>query len=222
MDKSACPTGRRCRSPASVCFVVGFLFGLPALRLEGLYLALATFALARRRAAAPQVQAHRALDRRRAGHRAHQARPALRPAAQPRDQWLYFFTLAVAVADVPARLEPAARPRRAARWWRSATTRSPPQAMGINPPLLQVADLRRLGRLYTGVAGALRRHRHRVRGARQLHRLPVDHRCWSASWSAAWPRSPGAIFGAHLHPVRAEHRRRDLQVGAVRPSTACS
>ena len=29
-----------------ICFVVGFLFGLPALRLQGLYLALATFALA--------------------------------------------------------------------------------------------------------------------------------------------------------------------------------
>ena len=29
-----------------VCFVVGFLFGLPALRLHGIYLALATFALA--------------------------------------------------------------------------------------------------------------------------------------------------------------------------------
>src|SRR5205814_433194 len=28
----------------AVCLVVGFLFGLPALRLEGLYLALATFA----------------------------------------------------------------------------------------------------------------------------------------------------------------------------------
>jgi branched-chain amino acid transport system permease protein len=31
---------------AIVCFVFGFLFGLPALRLEGIYLALATFALA--------------------------------------------------------------------------------------------------------------------------------------------------------------------------------
>ena len=29
-----------------ICLIVGFLFGLPALRLEGLYLALATFALA--------------------------------------------------------------------------------------------------------------------------------------------------------------------------------
>src|SRR5437660_2234229 len=29
-----------------VCLIIGFLFGLPALRLEGVYLALATFALA--------------------------------------------------------------------------------------------------------------------------------------------------------------------------------
>ena len=35
-----------------VCLVVGFLFGRPALRLEGLYLALATFALA---LAVPQI-----------------------------------------------------------------------------------------------------------------------------------------------------------------------
>ena len=35
-----------------VCLVSGFLFGLPALRLEGLYLALATFALA---TATPQI-----------------------------------------------------------------------------------------------------------------------------------------------------------------------
>src|SRR5689334_21221172 len=37
---------------ALVCFVFGFLFGLPALRLEGVYLALATFAL---EIAIPQV-----------------------------------------------------------------------------------------------------------------------------------------------------------------------
>src|ERR1700743_840356 len=36
----------------AVCFVSGFLFGLPALRLEGIYLALATFALA---VATPQL-----------------------------------------------------------------------------------------------------------------------------------------------------------------------
>ena len=35
-----------------LCLVAGFLFGIPALRLEGLYLALATFALA---LAIPQI-----------------------------------------------------------------------------------------------------------------------------------------------------------------------
>jgi branched-chain amino acid transport system permease protein len=35
-----------------ICFALGFLFGLPALRLDGVYLALATFALA---AATPQI-----------------------------------------------------------------------------------------------------------------------------------------------------------------------
>src|SRR3954469_23645222 len=37
---------------AAICFVAGFLFGLPALRLEGLYLALATYGLA---LAMPQI-----------------------------------------------------------------------------------------------------------------------------------------------------------------------
>ncbi len=43
----------------AVCFVVGFLFGLPALRLQGLYLALATFALA---TAMPQILKFSALE----------------------------------------------------------------------------------------------------------------------------------------------------------------
>src|SRR5208282_1823842 len=42
-----------------VCFVVGFLFGLPALRLQNLYLALATFALA---TAMPQILKFHALE----------------------------------------------------------------------------------------------------------------------------------------------------------------
>jgi branched-chain amino acid transport system permease protein len=40
---------------AVLCFVVGFLFGLPALRLAGTYLALATFALA---LSVPQILKH--------------------------------------------------------------------------------------------------------------------------------------------------------------------
>src|SRR6478736_9860525 len=44
---------------AVVCFVVGYLFGLPALRLEGHYLALATFGLA---IAVPQILKYRHLE----------------------------------------------------------------------------------------------------------------------------------------------------------------
>src|SRR5262245_63043041 len=44
---------------AMLCFVVGYLFGLPALRLEGHYLALATFALA---VAVPQILKNRHLE----------------------------------------------------------------------------------------------------------------------------------------------------------------
>src|ERR1700748_2828042 len=44
---------------AIVCAAVGFLIGLPALRLGGLYLALTTFALA---VAVPQLLKHNALE----------------------------------------------------------------------------------------------------------------------------------------------------------------
>ena len=44
---------------AVVCFVFGFLFGLPALRLEGIYLALATFALG---VALPQLLKYKHLE----------------------------------------------------------------------------------------------------------------------------------------------------------------
>jgi branched-chain amino acid transport system permease protein len=44
---------------SAVCFVAGFLFGFPALRFGGLYLALATFALA---VATPQLLAYKGID----------------------------------------------------------------------------------------------------------------------------------------------------------------
>ena len=37
--------GKPLPAAAIVCFIVGYLFGLPALKIEGHYLALATFAL---------------------------------------------------------------------------------------------------------------------------------------------------------------------------------
>ena len=52
MDRWDVPTYLTFPVAGVVCFGAGFLFGLPALRLEGLYLALATFALA---VATPQI-----------------------------------------------------------------------------------------------------------------------------------------------------------------------
>src|SRR3979411_2189579 len=45
MDRLGAPYWATIPAAGAVCLVAGFLFGLPALRLEGLYLALATFAL---------------------------------------------------------------------------------------------------------------------------------------------------------------------------------
>ena len=45
MDKFEVPYWATLPAAGAVCLVSGFLFGLPALRLEGLYLSLATFAL---------------------------------------------------------------------------------------------------------------------------------------------------------------------------------
>src|SRR5919206_1449237 len=52
MDKAGLPYWATLPAAGAVCLVAGFLFGLPALRLEGLYLALATFALG---VAMPQI-----------------------------------------------------------------------------------------------------------------------------------------------------------------------
>ncbi|MGE5270120.1 MAG: branched-chain amino acid ABC transporter permease [Thiohalocapsa sp.] len=77
-----------------VCFAVGFLFGLPALRLQGLYLALATFALA---IAMPQILKFHALEGFTGGVQGIFIDKPDPPFGLPldADQWLYYFTLAV-------------------------------------------------------------------------------------------------------------------------------
>ncbi|HEX4417920.1 MAG TPA: branched-chain amino acid ABC transporter permease [Kofleriaceae bacterium] len=81
----------------AVCFVAGYLFGLPAARLEGLYLALATFALA---VVMPQLLKLDALARWTGGSQGvllDKPRSPW-PAVIDDDRWLYLFCLAVAVA----------------------------------------------------------------------------------------------------------------------------
>ncbi|MEH6548043.1 MAG: branched-chain amino acid ABC transporter permease [Sneathiella sp.] len=77
-----------------VCFVAGFLFGLPALRLEGLYLALATFALA---VAVPQILKSSHLEELTGGVQGLDIfRPDV-PAILPidMDQWWYLITFGI-------------------------------------------------------------------------------------------------------------------------------
>lgn len=82
---------------AIVCGLVGFAIGLPALRLEGHYLALTTFALA---VAIPQILKYHGLEDWTGGVQGIVISKPDAPFGLPLspDQWLYLFTLAVGVA----------------------------------------------------------------------------------------------------------------------------
>jgi len=97
MDRYGVPYWLTLPAAAAICLAAGFLFGLPALRLEGPYLALATFALA---VALPQLLKHKALEPWTGGVQGITILKPDPPFGLPvnADQWLYFFTLAVAVA----------------------------------------------------------------------------------------------------------------------------
>ena len=89
---SASRTCSRCRSPALVCALAGFLLGLPALRLRGLYLALVTLGLA---IATPQII--KRADGLTGGTQGLSIDKITAPAwsGLADDQWLYFVTLVV-------------------------------------------------------------------------------------------------------------------------------
>jgi branched-chain amino acid transport system permease protein len=135
-----------------VCFVIGFLFGLPALRLQNLYLALATFALA---TAMPQILKFHGLEAWTGGVQGLSVNQPDPPAFLPidSDQWLYYFTLIVVLVMFAA----------AANLIRSRTGRAimairdnpiAAAAMGINGSLYKTLTFG-VSALYTGVAGAL-------------------------------------------------------------------
>ena len=80
-----------------VSFAAGYLFGKPALRLSGIYLALATFALA---TAMPQLVKLHFLEHWTGGV---QGLVVIKPDAPfdlpiSQDKWLYYFTLAITLA----------------------------------------------------------------------------------------------------------------------------
>jgi len=136
----------------AVCFAVGFLFGLPALRLQGLYLALATFALA---IAMPQILKFQPLEAFTGGVQGLVIDKPDPPFGLPidADQWLYYFTLAVLLVMFAG----------AANLVKSRTGRAimairdnpiAAAAMGINSALYKTLTFG-VSALYTGVAGAL-------------------------------------------------------------------
>lgn len=137
---------------AVVCFIFGFLFGLPALRLEGVYLALATFALA---IAIPQMLKSSPVEHWTGGVQGITIIKPDAPFGLPlsSDQWLYIFTVVVAVVMyVCADNLVKSRTGRAL-----IATRDHPiaaSAMGINVSLYKSLTFG-VSALYTGVAGAL-------------------------------------------------------------------
>src|SRR5258708_3941947 len=81
---------------AVICFGFGFLFGLPALRLSGVYLALATFALA---TAMPQILKLGFFEHWTGGVQGFVVTKPDAPFGLPmsQDMWLYYFTLAISI-----------------------------------------------------------------------------------------------------------------------------
>jgi branched-chain amino acid transport system permease protein len=137
---------------AAVCFGFGFLFGWPALRLKGHYLALATFALA---LATPQLLKHKALEPWTGGV---QGIVLMKPEAPfglqlSADQWLYLVVLAIAaLMFVCAWNMLRGRLGRATIAIREQPTAA--AAMGVNVPHVKAMTFG-ISALYTGVAGSL-------------------------------------------------------------------
>jgi branched-chain amino acid transport system permease protein len=96
VDQAGFPYWATLPVSGAVCLLFGFLFGLPALRLEGLYLALATFALG---VSLPQLLKYKAIEQWTGGVQGIVIAKPDAPFGLPLkpDQWLYFFCLAVAV-----------------------------------------------------------------------------------------------------------------------------
>lgn len=134
------------------CFAVGFLFGLPASRLEGLYLALATFALA---IATPQLLKSTPLEPWTGGVQGIVIDKPEAPFGLPlnADQWLYYFTIMIAAVMYACAFNLVhSRTGRAIMAIRDNSIAA--RAMGVNVALYKSLTFG-VSALYTGVAGSL-------------------------------------------------------------------
>lgn len=150
MDRWNVGYGWTIPAAGALCLVVGFLFGIPALRLEGLYLALATFALA---LAVPQILKY--FEHWTGGSQGIVLSKPEAPLHLPLnpDQWLYFLTLAVLIVlFVLAGNLLRGRTGRAIVAIRDNPIAA--EAMGVNTALYKSLTFG-VSAAYTGVAGAL-------------------------------------------------------------------
>lgn len=135
-----------------ICFIFGFLFGFPALRLSGVYLALATFALA---VAMPQLLKLGVFEHWTGGV---QGLVVTKPDApfglkMSQDMWLYYFTLLIAtIIYVLAVNLLRSRSGRALMAIRDNPIAA--AAMGVDLPLYKTLAFG-VTAAFTGIAGAL-------------------------------------------------------------------
>ncbi len=150
IDRWSIPYGWTIPTAGLLCLIVGFLFGIPALRLEGLYLALATFALA---LAVPQILKY--FDGWTGGSQGIVLSKPKPPWGLPLnpDQWLYVLSLAIMlVLFALAWNLLRARTGRALIAIRDNPIAA--SAMGVNSALYKSLTFG-VSACYTGIAGAL-------------------------------------------------------------------
>ncbi|MBV8394136.1 MAG: branched-chain amino acid ABC transporter permease, partial [Alphaproteobacteria bacterium] len=152
MDKLDCPYWATLPAAAILSFVVGYLFGLPALRLEGHYLALATFALA---LSVPQILKYKWLEDLTGGVQGIVLSKPEAPFGLPlsEDQWLYYYCLIVMLilywAAANLLKSRSGRAMMAIRDYHIAA-----DTMGIDTALYKTVTFG-ISAAYTGIAGAL-------------------------------------------------------------------
>jgi branched-chain amino acid transport system permease protein len=152
LDKTGIPYWATVPIAGAICLAAGFLFGLPALRLEGLYLGLATLALA---VATPQILKCKGFDQWTGGVQGIQLDAPAAPFGLPLnpDRWIYYFCLIWTIAlFVVARNLLHGRTGRAI-----IAIRDHPLAaatMGIDTALYKSLTFG-VSAMYTGIAGAL-------------------------------------------------------------------
>ncbi|MET0344243.1 MAG: branched-chain amino acid ABC transporter permease [Polyangiales bacterium] len=185
------------------CFAFGVLFGLPALRLEGLYLAIATLALG---VALPQLLRYKRIADYTGGVQGISVMKPDAPAGLPitSDQWLYIYTLLVAIACfLVSRNIIRSHAGRAMMAIRDNATAA--VAMGVNVARYKTITFG-ISAMFTGIAGAL--------SSLAVQFIAPDSFSFAVSINllvgmvvGGFGQLSGAVFGAifnHLLPVVTE------------------